>query len=99
MLQILSSNALAAEEGQVELHFAFERLVGLSQRSSNEMNHAPGGFVRDFQISLNRCRCKSALRVREHHEYVEPEGERDLGLFKDGTGSGGNLTRTAGTVV
>ena len=99
MLQILPRNAFPAEEGQVEFHLTPQRFFGLLQRSSNEMDHAPRGLVRDFQISLNRCRRKSALGVREHHEHVEPESERDLGLLKDGARSGGDLTRTAGAMV
>ena len=38
--------------------------------------HAPGTFVRHFEITLDGLRCDAALGIRENHDRVEPERER-----------------------
>ena len=99
MLAILARVAFAAEVREIELHLARERLLGLLERTTDEVRHPPRALVCDLQIALNGLRRKAALRVREHHERVEPECEGYLGLLKDRPCKRRDLKRAAGAVV
>jgi hypothetical protein len=73
----------AAKVRQVQLNLALQRFFGLLERAAYEVRHPPGAFVRDLQVSLDGLRRKPTLGVREHHERMEPERERNLRLLKD----------------
>src|SRR3989344_836763 len=95
VLQILSCHPFSSEEPHIHLDDTGEGIFRLFERFTDQVCHAPRSLVRDLQVTLD-CLCrKTALRVREHHEYVEPHCQRYSRFLKNSSCCRGDLERTS----
>lgn len=88
-----------ADVSLVDFDFAFEKLeIGLHGLSKS-VHHKPGRRLCNAQVTGQLGAADAFAGVVEHVHCIYPFAEWDIGVFKDGTSTHGELLLAAGAVV